>query len=131
MAEICKKTDNKKYREVVMKLIDLFEKDTNMEKIDLVFQEYSKDEESIGEDFVHIAKAYFRVGVTNQCFFLQKFEVMGMKGEQLRPVLPAAREELNRLMVEIVEYLKAVARTYELSQKDIANSIMEMKMYFP
>lgn len=44
-----------------------------MEKIDPVFQEYSATEESIGEDFVQIAKSYFRVGVTNQCFSLQKF----------------------------------------------------------
>lgn len=56
-----------------MKLIDLYAKDLNMEKIDALFQQYSKDENTIGEDFVHIAKAYFKVGITNQCFFLQKF----------------------------------------------------------
>ena len=38
MAEICKKTDPKKYREVVVKLINLYEKDLNMEKIDILFQ---------------------------------------------------------------------------------------------
>jgi len=58
---------------VVVKLIDLYAKDLNMEKIDALFQQYSKDENTIGEDFVHIAKAYFKVGITNQCFFLQKF----------------------------------------------------------
>lgn len=62
-----------------------------MEKIDPIFQEYSATEDSIGEDFVHIAKAYFKVGVTNECFFLQKFEVMGVKGEEIRPVVPAAK----------------------------------------
>lgn len=43
MADIVKKGDPKKYREVVVKLIDLYEKDLNMEKIDALFQQYSKE----------------------------------------------------------------------------------------
>ena len=80
MAEITKKSDNKKYREAIVKLVDLYAKDENMEKIDGVFKQYCEKEETIGEDFVHIGYAYFKVGVTNECFFLQKFQVMGMKG---------------------------------------------------
>ena len=38
MAEITKKSDNKKYREAIVKLVDLYEKDLNMEKIDGVFK---------------------------------------------------------------------------------------------
>lgn len=38
---------------------------------------------------------------------------------------------MNTLMIDIVDYLKAVAGKYELTKKDIANSLMEMKMYFP
>lgn len=48
MAAICKKSDPKKYREVIVKLVHLFEKDCNMEKIDPVFQDYSATEDSIG-----------------------------------------------------------------------------------
>lgn len=49
-----------------------------MEKIDPIFQEYSLNEETIGEDFLKIASSYFRVGVKNICFNLQKFEAMGV-----------------------------------------------------
>lgn len=38
MANICKKSDSKKYREVVVKLVDLYEKDLNREKIDVIFR---------------------------------------------------------------------------------------------
>lgn len=48
MANICKKNDNKKYRDVIVKLINLYEKDCNMEKIDPIFQEYSATEDNIG-----------------------------------------------------------------------------------
>ena len=71
-----------------------------------------------------IAKAYFRCGVTNQCFFLQKFEVMGVKGEQIRHIEAGAREEMNRLLIDVIDYLRAVSKSYELNAKDIANSIM-------
>lgn len=50
-----------------------------------------KDEELIGEDFVRIAEAEFRVGVRNQCFNLQNWVKMGAKGEKIRLILPAAR----------------------------------------
>jgi hypothetical protein len=58
---------------MVIKLIELYEKDDNLEKIDPIFQQYINDEDVIGEDFVRIAEADFRIGVKNQCFNLQKW----------------------------------------------------------
>lgn len=43
----------------------------------------------------------------------------------------SAKEKLNILLIDIVNYMRAVSLTYHLSKKDIANSIMELKMYFP
>ena len=48
MVEVSKKGDDKKYREGVVKLIDLYERDCNMEKIDRMFEEYTAREETIG-----------------------------------------------------------------------------------
>lgn len=41
-AALLKKSDPKKYREMVIKLIDIYEKDDNLEKIDPIFQQYVK-----------------------------------------------------------------------------------------
>ena len=91
MLSITKKNDNQKYREAVIKLMDLYEKDLNMEKIDVIFKEYCEVEDNIGEDFVRVARAYFQVGTANQCFKLQDFELMGAKGETIRTIVPAAK----------------------------------------
>lgn len=38
---------------------------------------------------------------------------------------------MNILLIDIVNYLVAVSKEYNLTQKDIANSLYEMKYYFP
>ncbi len=41
---------------------------------------YVEKEEKIGDDFVSIGDAYFRVSIDCKSFNLQKFEMMGFKG---------------------------------------------------
>ena len=38
---------------------------------------------------------------------------------------------MNRLLIEIVDYMRAVASSYQVTKQDMANSIMELNMYFP
>lgn len=115
----------------LVKLVKLYEKNEDMEKIDKIFQELVDEEETITEEFVGVAESYFKTGVTNQCFFLQKFEVMGLKGESYKTLQPGAREKLNLLLMDIIQYLYSVRLEYKMQHKDISNSIFEMRQYFP
>ena len=56
---------------------------------------------------------------------------MGVRGQQIRRIIPAAKESMNRLLIEIVDYMRAVASSYQVTKQDMANSIMELNMYFP
>ena len=38
---------------------------------------------------------------------------------------------MNYLLIDILQYLESVKLKYELSSKDISNSLFEMKQYFP
>jgi len=49
---------------------------------------------------------------------------MGMHGEKIRSIMPSAREQLNLLLIDIVSYLLAVSKQYQLTHKDIANSLV-------
>jgi hypothetical protein len=56
---------------------------------------------------------------------------MGLNKDQPRTLIMSAREKLNILLIDILNYLVAVSREYHLTQKDIANSLYEMKYHFP
>lgn len=71
--ESMKKKDKGKYMQTLVKLVQMYQKKEDMEKISQVFEELVVEEDAITEEFVTIAECYFRTGVTNQCFFLQKF----------------------------------------------------------
>lgn len=62
---IFKDTDDRRYRETLMTLVGVYERELNIEKIDVVFMQYVKDENVIGEDFVFISNAHFKTSVTN------------------------------------------------------------------
>lgn len=53
--------------------------------------DYVEKQEEIGEDFVQIADAYFQVSIGSKSFNLQKFEMMGFKGQTPRVVQINAR----------------------------------------
>ena len=130
-ADILKQADPKKHKEVLLKLLEVYDKDDNLEKIDPIFQSYVVEEEVIREDFVAVANAYYRMGVRNQCFNLQKFEVMGYKDGKSRVVEPAAREALNNLLIDIANFLGALGAEKALTRKEVADSLAEMKLCFP
>lgn len=71
------------------------------------------------------------MGVRNQCFNLQKWEMMGVKDEKIRVITPAAREGMNRLLIDVSGYLRSVALQYQLTQRELADSLVEMKYFFP
>jgi hypothetical protein len=56
---------------------------------------------------------------------------MGIKDEKHRKIKSTAREQLNILLIDIIDYLESVRKKYDLRQVDISNSIFEMKQYFP
>lgn len=70
MLQTLKKTDPIKYRQNLVKLVEMYQKNEDMEKIDKVFKELLETEDVITEEFVAIAESYFKTGVTNQCFYL-------------------------------------------------------------
>ena len=126
-----KKKDKSKYMQNLVKLVKLYEQKEDMEKIDGIFQQLVQEEDTISEEFVAVAESYFKTGVTNQCFFLQKFELMGLHGQEYKTLQPSAREKLNCLLIDIVRYLYSVRLEYKMQHKDISNSIFEMRQYFP
>lgn len=58
------------------------------------------------------------------CFYLQKFEAMGIYKETNRVILPSAKEGLNLLMIEIVDFFRSVENKITFTKKDICNSIV-------
>lgn len=67
----------------------------------------------------------------NQCFNLQKWEMMGVREDKIRVITPAAREVMNRLLIDVSGYLRSVALQYQLTQRELADSLVEMKYFFP
>jgi hypothetical protein len=49
---------------------------------------------------------------------------MGVRGQEIRRILAGAKESMNRLLIEIVDYMRAVALLYQVTKQDMANSIM-------
>lgn len=38
---------------------------------------------------------------------------------------------MNRLMIDVSGYLRSVALQYQLTQRELADSLVEMKYFFP
>lgn len=91
MLTLQKKTEPVKYRQNLVKLVEMYHKNLDMEKIDVVFKELLESEKEITEEFVAIAGFYFRTATENQCFFLDNFLPLGLLGEGYRPLLPSAK----------------------------------------
>ena len=56
---------------------------------------------------------------------------MGVKGETFRPIQPSSRQAFNYLLIDIISYIESVKIKDDLSNKDIANTLYELKQYFP
>ena len=56
---------------------------------------------------------------------------IGAKNGKIRPVVPAARQAMNLLLVEVSDYLRAVSLQYHLSKQNIADNLVNMRLYFP
>lgn len=54
-----------------------------------------------------------------------------MREDKIRAISPAAREVMNRLLIDVNGYLRSVALQYQLTQRELADSLVEMKYFFP
>jgi len=56
---------------------------------------------------------------------------MGVWQGQVRSIDTTAKEALNKLLIDVYWFLRAIMSGKGLTQRELTDSLVEVKMYFP